>query len=458
MTRTNTMHRMRVEPDPNLPFLSLATSPSKMLELFNRYVFATAGSSRRAMAVTLDHMDYRPRRRCFFLYGVRFTNRPDEQPLKVIVSINKDPEKLSKVPALQCAKQIGFDENAAANAALFLPDYGCLIELFPQDWKLPSLRKACDTSEVAKYMFGTSGDAAGFNCSATMLHYRPHRRCVFLYASQAPGIEDRHEIIGKVYEDGKSPTATDVFNIQDSLRGEAHERGLVIPRPLAVMDGHNVLLMERVRGIDLKELLDKAVDREPMVRTAATALSTLHDLPFEGRAVQSLPRHMARVRKHVDRMYAVVPDLTTELLKLLDRLESLERRYPAAAHCLIHGDYNPGQILLDEDSVAIVDLDRAGLGDPAVDVGNFMAQFPKEARRTGDDRLRELSEPFLAEYLERARPADGFVQRTRVLQGLALLRMAVRCFRVAPMSYEAEGPSSLPVLLLKEGEACIAAL
>ena len=457
MSTTNTLHRMKVGPDPKLPFLSLATSPSAMLELFNRNIFDANGSGQRATAITLDHMDYRPHRRCFFLFGVRFTDRPDEEPLKVIVSINKDPGKLSHVPALQRANQNGHDGNAKAEPAIFLPDHGCLIEFFPQDWKLTALRKACDTTEIAKLILGTSGDAAGVSCSATMLQYRPHRRCVFLYTLKGPGAGDRHEVIGKVYEDGKTPTATDVFNIQASLRGEARERGLIIPRPLAVVEGHNVLLMEKIGGKDLKELLFDADDRVSMIRTAANALSKLHDLPFEGQ-VHSLPKHLARVRKHADRMFLVVPDLTTDLLELLDRLETLERRYPAGDRCLIHGDYNAGQILLDDDSVAIVDLDRASLGDPAIDVGNFLAQFPKDALRTGDDRLRDLGEPFLAEYLTRTERADGFLQRIRVLQGLSLLRMSLRHFRVAPLSYETEGLSSLPVLLMKEAEACVAGL
>jgi aminoglycoside phosphotransferase len=457
MSTIDTLHRMQIDPDPKLPFMSVATSPSEMLEVFNRHVFAADGSGQRAASVTLEHMDYRPHRRCFFLYGVRFTDRSDEQPLKIIVSLNKDPGKLAKVPATQRALGNGHDRNADAEPAIFLPEYGCLIEFFPQDWKLPALRKACDTTAIAKLIQRNSGEVAGVSCSATILQYRPHRRCVFLYTLKGPGAGDRHEVIGKVYEDGKSPSAVDVFNTQESLRHEARKRGLVIPRPIAVMDGHNVLLMEKIRGKDMKELLFDADDRVTMIKTAANALSILHDLPFDG-PVNSLPKHLARVRKHADRMFPVVPELTTDLLELLDRLETLERRYPAEDSCLIHGDYNAGQILLDGDSFAIVDLDRASLGDPAIDVGNFLAQFPKDALRKGDDRLRDLDEPFLAEYLARTPRSDGFLKRIRVLQGLALLRMSLRNFRVAPLSYETEGLSSLPVLLMKEAEACIAGL
>jgi len=104
-----------------------------------------------------------------------------------------------------------------------------------------------------------------------------------------------------------------------------------------------------------------------------------------------------------------------------------------------------------------VDYDMASLGDPAIDVGNFMAQFIKYALSAGLSHLRQSAPSFLAAYQARS-ARDGLTERARLFQALSLVRLAVREFRKSPRSYARKGQSSRPVLLLREAAACLAQL
>ncbi|MDP8940574.1 MAG: aminoglycoside phosphotransferase family protein [Actinomycetota bacterium] len=43
----------------------------------------------------------------------------------------------------------------------------------------------------------------------------------------------------------------------------------------------------------------------------------------------------------------------------------------------IHGGFDAGQVLLSSDSIVLLDLDRAVKGDPAEDIGTFVAQLER---------------------------------------------------------------------------------
>src|SRR5437870_10227294 len=105
----------------------------------------------------------------------------------------------------------------------------------------------------------------------------------------------------------------------------------------------------------------------------------------------------------------------------------------------------------------MLDFDRVCLGDPALDVGYFMAEAHADAARTGRTELRVLAASFLAEY-ERRGGDRTLADRACVVQGVNLLRCALRKFRTGPLDFALQASSSLPALLVQEAAACVARL
>jgi aminoglycoside phosphotransferase (APT) family kinase protein len=57
----------------------------------------------------------------------------------------------------------------------------------------------------------------------------------------------------------------------------------------------------------------------------------------------------------------------------------------------LHGDFKGTQVLIDAGRLAVIDLDSACVGDPAVDVGNMMADLHREAAFADTDYSRDCA-------------------------------------------------------------------
>jgi aminoglycoside phosphotransferase (APT) family kinase protein len=125
--------------------------------------------------------------------------------------------------------------------------------------------------------------------------------------------------------------------------------------------------------------------------------------------------------------------------QLARRADDVARRLGAkladapAEHCTVHGDFSANQVLVGEREVAIIDLDWACYGDPADDLGNFIAQAERFA-------LREELSPSRVELLRDAL-LKGYVRAAhRPLPERVGLYTAVQLFRRTRFPFRTREP------------------
>ena len=111
----------------------------------------------------------------------------------------------------------------------------------------------------------------------------------------------------------------------------------------------------------------------------------------------------------------------------------------------IHGDFYAPQVLLSDGSAAVIDLDRAALGDPSVDLGTFLAHLEREvcAGRLPDGYSTQMTDALLEGYgrgAERPGTEDVTTQAAA-----ALLRLAQQPFR----EREPDWPTQTAALLTR---------
>jgi len=94
---------------------------------------------------------------------------------------------------------------------------------------------------------------------------------------------------------------------------------------------------------------------------------------------------------------------------LRDDLAGLARRLPGYPPAMIHRDFYYANLLWDGRQVWGVDFDQLRLGDPALDVGHFLAHLQTLAYRTTGDATAytEQADVFLHSYLEHAPAAHA---------------------------------------------------
>jgi aminoglycoside phosphotransferase (APT) family kinase protein len=425
--------------DPALQDLEIAWRPQAMQRFLEERVAPALYPDRRLRAVRREHTRYSPGKRCAVLYNLTFD---DGAPELATVTFGKR-SWLERAGASHARPADG-----APPRALLVPEQPCLVERFPLDWQLPGLAGAVDADEVRalarRLSYGGARDDAA-PPRIELLRYVPHRRAVVAYRMAG------RDLIGKLYgEEGK---AADVWRKLSTAHAALDEDGAVVPRPVALIEAWNAVLMERVPGVPLKGLLRGAGASAPRVRgalrMAAVALARLHRVRIDGVEVRTAAGELRHLRKRAVRIQDVAPELAVELQALCDRLGPVVDALPLVEPVFIHDGYKPAQVLVQPERVSIIDFDGSCAGDPAADAGKFMAQLCKEALLSGREEIRGLRRDFLQAYLD-ASHARGVDERAPAWECVALLQIAVQRFRSKPAEYAKKGAQSMPARLARE--------
>jgi hypothetical protein len=321
---------------------------------------------------------------------------------------------LERLSRIRRKKYHDRDERTPGGAFL-LPDEPCFVEVFPADRKVPALREAVSLTEL------DGGEGPSPVRRVQVLRYRAHRSAVLRYET------DGGTAIGKVYR--RASLAAEVRGKLQSLGPQAMERGLVIPRPLGRVRPDELVLMELLTGDDLAGRLKTGTGvtngAEGLVRTAARAIGAFQSMRLESGTRRTLAGDLDGLASRAGRLTPGGDALLEGLGTLIERLRGRIVELPSRPLELVHGDFKPDQLLLQEDRVGIVDLDRACLGDGAIDVGNFAAILEEQALRFDRAELRALAEVFLDEVdRERCDPDLGLAARLYLV--IALARKGVR--------------------------------
>ncbi len=127
------------------------------------------------------------------------------------------------------------------------------------------------------------------------------------------------------------------------------------------------------------------------------AIARLHELappagtpPFERLRARRLNGAVAAIG-------AARPDVVGTLRELHRRLDA---RRPGGPPVLLHGDCHPKNLLVDGADVALIDLDQAGTGPAAADIGSYLARLRLATvvgRHTRDEEAA-MATAFLAGY------------------------------------------------------------
>lgn len=162
-------------------------------------------------------------------------------------------------------------------------------------------------------------------------------------------------------------------------------RGLVLTGSLSAAGGR--MLRDRLGAADGGPL-PPAVDLAPM-------LDRLAAVELDGRRARRDP--LADVATHVGALSAVLPPEAGRLEELHGRLRVDEPGDPDAvgAGATVHGDLHDGQVVVSADGrvAGVLDLDDAGTGNRADDLGNLLGHITTMAAATADlggdaDRVR----------------------------------------------------------------------
>lgn len=279
----------------------------------------------------------------------------------------------------------------------------------------------------------------------TLYRHKPGKRAMIRYQCL---MEDgtTQTLLGKMRSKGRDLQAP---ALHTAFRAAGlDETGPVgVPRAIDIPNGWNMWFMQEVPGTCLRDLQD-GHHTDPFVRAGA-ALGHLHGCRVLPSQSWTHAQELQVLKTALVKAGEAMPRHQLRLQALVTRAEQIMDALPDRNPTCIHRDFYPDQVIVDTGQIWLVDLDLVALGDPAIDVGNFLAHLAEYAVRTtgAPDGSRRLESAFLSGY--KSTGPDICQHRISVFRAISLLRHI-------HISRNFEDRKHTTDFLLHEGEALLA--
>lgn len=303
----------------------------------------------------------------------------------------------------------------------------------PDDPFLPTLAEVLGGGTVERLLRGTGLESCvgtGVpSARAVVVHHPREGACVLrLHAGEA-------EAYAKVYprEEDATAAAEALYAVGTGQVGVRGDEVVRLPRLLTVSAALRTTVLESLRPTGSPE----EVAREPLgLEETARALRAFHAHVPTGRLARvPASEHVARVRREQELVATAWPDVAERVDAAVRAaasvLEAFEPLGPGPVLC--HGDFTPGQLVRVRGGLGLLDLDTIAIGDPASDLGRFLAYEMVRAQRftRRPARVAAVRAAFLTAYGAPSRDADpsGLPARVWAYQRLNLALIALRATR-----------------------------
>lgn len=340
-----------VQREPNLPGIATLLDPDAFLAALQR---ALPHLDLRGGQIT--YVKYKPGTSLLAAYQVQVATGP--LWLYAIAYAEDEVEKVRKAARAQEVR------TAIGPGGVVLEALALVIYAFPNDRKLTALHDLAVAPKQVRLLQKLAPDTPSlWHGQWIDLRYKPERRYVVRVQSN-----DQQALL-KFY------TPADYANACRSAKVFRADGPLRIAARLGRSQTNQAMLLDWLPGQPLDVALQQGRVTGPAMKTVGEALARLHAQRPNGLMHYTGEMEADHARVAADALAAICPELTGRAATLADRLTEQFRQLGFST-CAIHGDFSADQILLMADSsVAILDLDNAGNGDPMADLGAFAAQL-----------------------------------------------------------------------------------
>lgn len=219
---------------------------------------------------------------------------------------------------------------------------------------------------------------------------RPGSRHVFSFefiiGDQLTGKRRSIELIGKRDTSRAAGKAAREFEAMRLLWDSGFDRDerFRIPRPVQYFPDFQLILQGKARGSKLRTYAGKANDMSlGYSRMAGLWLAKLHSVKVSPLQMCTYTNEIDSLRMFTGALAADQPKLASELEQRAALLEQSFAGFQELPAAMVHGDFHPDHIFVNKDSVTVIDFERFSIGDPARDLGSFIAHMRTTACFSG---------------------------------------------------------------------------
>lgn len=340
---------------------------------------------------------------------------------------------------LNIARENADRARARGSKAYVFENPSISIHHFPDDdklgtlWKLsrPETRIGLLDDLLAENKYFRKGTIQG-------LRYRPEQR----FVAKVP-VKDNAYAVLKVYSE------RDFIPALNGAEAFTETELYGVPKRLGACPRRLTQVFEWMPGAPLKNVLCSPMVNFGPIRKAGEALAALHAQEVWGLEHSSGEREVDILKADARSVAALCPELQPQLelmVRHIGRRLMNDQKYVRPCH----GNFYANKILIENEKVNILDFDKAIFGDPAMDVGLFLAHLDMDVccHRLSEKDARLCKQIFLEGYGKIMNPPSP--SRLETYNAAGLIKLAAEPFR----NREPDWFDKMNCLLKGAGEIC----
>ena len=332
---------------------------------------------------------------------------------------------------------------------------GFLTYPFPLDLKLPHLVEAVQRKAVLTELQTASPDTLGQfgevkHFTAKALRYVSGRRCQLLF-TLVNSVGSRLQLLGKVFRDSRGEQLGCLMNDVADLYADFGDESVSAPRSLGYSSRLRMLFQEFVPGETLLDRMHSGEADEAAIAGAARAAVVFHHSRLAPTARYEIDDEW-EILKRSRRQLSDVGETSDAFGQLFRAIGAECEHLRGGTLAPVHRDFYDRQLLQTANHTALIDLDQAAIGNPEIDIANFLVHLRLRMRQgtISNAQASLWKTKFLSEYsaASESEPCD---RRLSFFFASACLRMAAK--------YRLRGaPQELVSNLLNDGRSAIATI
>ena len=253
----------------------------------------------------------------------------------------------------------------------------------PTDPSMPQLTRLHDPAHVFTTMagLGQPWQGAADELRIQTIRYRPGQRHV-LYVRSA---RMRWGLYVKTDRDDLGAHAVRMARMLDQVL-PTRCGGAAVAEPLGYVAEDRVAAWRQVTGRPLSHRLGADTPTAAsLVALVGLSARAIHDGGPDlasavawsrvGSAAESVAVGLAATRRAGEHIVALLPGTGRTYLSVLDEVADQLRRLPCGVATVVHGDLKADNLVATGRRIRILDLDRSGWADPALDLAKFLADL-----------------------------------------------------------------------------------
>jgi aminoglycoside phosphotransferase (APT) family kinase protein len=269
----------------------------------------------------------------------------------------------------------------------------------------------------------------GAECTVTPVRYVPRRSHVLRYDPPGPvGPPGPGTLFVKLYADPVECALRRETIVAAAAALEELDVGRAAS-PIGDSAGAGILLYPWVEGASLAHhLRDGDPETGDMLRSLGAAAGALQRLPARAELPsRSLGLVIAGATHAASHLDTLLPFAAGVVRRLLATAEQCGERVTAEPPVLVHGDLKLEHArVTDPRRITLIDLDSLARAEPALDLGQLLADIRWEFFAAGRVGFAEAQERFLEGYRDSGDLPQQRLQRARIHELVVFVRSAMR--------------------------------